>query len=354
MVTPIIIKMAVDKNGTVGRSSGRISAVSTAGSVLGVFLTSFVLIPFMGNSVIIIILAVVLAALALLYRIKFLQIFAAAFSIILIIYPISISKFMPNAVEIDTQYGNYLIIDDGQKVQVITHNGIQSQKNKGSNELLSEYLKYYDLAYHFNPNIENTLCIGGAGYVYPQYFVEKYPTANIDVVEIDRKMEEIAKKYFGLQTSDRLRSVITDGRKFLNTNRKQYDAIYGDAFNSSTPPFELLTKEATEKVFAALTDDGVYIVNIVASETGINSGLLKSYYKTLAAVFPFVYTFRVTGTGTELGNKILVAVKSPPQSLTGQDTYLQSMLSKHFTAENNNYKILTDDCAPVDFYTAFY
>jgi len=44
--------------------------------------------------------------------------------------------------------------------------------------------------------------IGGAAYTYPTYYLEKYKDKNIDVVEIDPKMTEIAKEYFKLDTNN--------------------------------------------------------------------------------------------------------------------------------------------------------
>ena len=37
--------------------------------------------------------------------------------------------------------------------------------------------------------------IGGAGYSYPKYFISKYEDKNMDVVEIDGEITEIAKNY---------------------------------------------------------------------------------------------------------------------------------------------------------------
>ena len=54
-----------------------------------------------------------------------------------------------------------------------------------SDELVSEYSKYYNLAEYFNPDFKKTLLFGGAGYSYPKYFLETYANATIDVVEID-------------------------------------------------------------------------------------------------------------------------------------------------------------------------
>jgi spermidine synthase len=357
MITPIVLKILAINHDALGKTSGRLSAISTLGSIAGVFITSFVLIPLIGNAVTLIILAVILSAASFIFHRKLLQITAAVLSILLVFYPISAKYVFKNSViEIDTLYGNYIITDNGSLVQLRSAQGIQSEKIKGDNTtLLSRYAQYYDLAFHFNEQTTDALCIGGAGFVYPQYFVEVYGNTNIDVVEIDPAMIKIAKKYFGLQLSDRLTAITKDGRSFLNKNTKKYDAIFGDAFNNLTPPYELLTIEATQKIYSALNDSGVYILNIISGETGQYEKVLKSVFATIAAVFgeDCVSAYRAdldweNLSKTMISNKVIIATKKPQINLTNEDSYLNGMLSARFTVEYNNYSVLTDDRASVD------
>ena len=92
-------------------------------------------------------------------------------------------------VNYDTQYGNVRIYNTE------TSNGIIRQLNidKGNesatyidenkyNELVYEYTKYYDLMFNSSRNIENVLMIGGAGYSYPKYFLNKYTSKKINSI----------------------------------------------------------------------------------------------------------------------------------------------------------------------------
>ena len=47
-----------------------------------------------------------------------------------------------------------------------------------------------------NIDINNVAMIGGAGYSYPKYYISKYTDNNMDVIEIDEKITEIAKNFF--------------------------------------------------------------------------------------------------------------------------------------------------------------
>ena len=65
--------------------------------------------------------------------------------------------------------------------------------------LSGEYSEYYRLAFHFVPEVRRLLVIGGGAYTVPKYFAANYPEINIDVVEIDPGMTELARTYFALE-----------------------------------------------------------------------------------------------------------------------------------------------------------
>ena len=67
MVTPLVVKQALTSLGNAGSLVGRIYAVSTAGSLLGVYLTGFVLIAQFGTRLIMIIVASILLVLGVLF-----------------------------------------------------------------------------------------------------------------------------------------------------------------------------------------------------------------------------------------------------------------------------------------------
>ena len=147
-------------------------------------------------------------------------------------------------------------------------------------------------------DIKDTLLIGGAGYSYPKYYISHYTDKKMDVVEIDGDIVNIAKKYFfldklikeyKLEENKRLNLIIQDGRMYLNTNTKKYDAILNDSFSGDTPAKTLTTKEAIQKIHNSLNKDGVYLTNIISSIEGKNSKFIKAEVNTLKQVFKNVY-----------------------------------------------------------------
>ncbi|MBQ5944856.1 hypothetical protein IJL65_00125 [bacterium] len=84
----------------------------------------------------------------------------------------------------------------------------------------------------------------------------------MDVVEIDSKITEIARKYFyldklikdfNLEKNQRLTLMNEDGRTYLNNNDKHYDAILNDAFSGDNPAKTLTTLENIKNIKKSLT-----------------------------------------------------------------------------------------------------
>jgi MFS family permease len=70
MISPVIAKMALDLGRETGRTIGNVYAWGVAGSILGTFVTGFYLVEMFGTTTIIMVVAAVLAAIALFYRIS--------------------------------------------------------------------------------------------------------------------------------------------------------------------------------------------------------------------------------------------------------------------------------------------
>ena len=56
-----------------------------------------------------------------------------------------------------------------------------------------------------------------------------------------------------------------DARQFVERNQgdKQYDIVFGDAFNDFSVPWHLTTREFNDKLAKMLAPDGVYMINII-------------------------------------------------------------------------------------------
>lgn len=366
MVSPYAVKLKINNLNTSAQTVGNLYAISTSGSIFGTFLAGFYLIPHFGTNRLLIILSITLIIISLVLSAKKgTWIKLSVFAIVVIGWFVisGLNYMLPKSgfIDVDTAYNRIWIYDriDYRTNKIVKMMGINNENNSSmfldSDELVNEYTKYYHLAKHFNPNFKKTLMLGGAGYSYPKDFLHKYPEATIDVVEIDPKVTELAKKYFRLEESPRLTIYHEDGRVFLNKTQEKYDAIFGDAFNSlHSLPYQLTTKEAVQKKYNILNDDGVVILNIISAIEGEKGKFLRAEYATYKSLFPQVYLFPVTssGNGNIVQNIILVALKSEKdQTFNNSDPklneYLQHLWKRTVDAD---IPILTDNFSPVAYY----
>lgn len=142
------------------------------------------------------------------------------------------------------------------------------------------YWNYIDiLTYNIQSYTEkkNVLLLGlGGGTLYNKLKSNNY---QVDIVEIDKRIEKIAKTFFNVEKSAPV--IIDDARHYINISKKKYGVIIYDLYHSETPPIHLMTKEAFTEVKELLTDDGILIINyygFISDEKGKGA---RSIYKTL-------------------------------------------------------------------------
>jgi spermidine synthase len=365
MVSPYAVRLKLNSINTSGATVGKLYAISTVGSIIGTFLAGFFLIPFAGTTNILYLIAGVLALTSLslhLHAFKFSRILPA---IIVLLGSASLAYASNNKesdiINVDTRYNHVQIFDmdywiTGEPIKVMKINDEYSSAMFPDNDsLVYEYTWYYQLAEHFKPDFKTTLMIGGAAYSYPKYYLQKYPEAMIDVVEIDPDLTRLAKEYFRLKDDARMRIFHEDGRTYLNKCEEKYDVILGDAYKSLLAiPFQLTTVEAIQKKYDMLNENGVVIENLIASIDGPAGAFMKSEFATFKEVFPQVFLFACHDplNKDRLQSISMVALKSDQApSFSNTDDMLQGFLDhKIDVVIPSDVIILTDEYAPVEYF----
>jgi len=373
MLSPIMIKLKLEDLTKAGKTSGRIYATATLGSIVGTFLGGFYLIPNFGSKQILYVLAIVLFCLILLVediewkkrgRQTVCMVLACSMiSGILLWTNICYNKKQAELVakgeigayvSYDTQYGNvgiYNLESRGQVYRVLSvGKGFQSGSfvdEEQCNELVFEYTRYYDKMFEVNTEIKDTLMIGGAGYSYPKYYISHYPEKRMDVVEIDEGVTKIAKEYFylnkliedyKLEENGRLQFIAQDGRVYLNQNEKKYDAILNDAFSGEIPAKTLTTLEAVQTIYDSLNPGGAYLSNIIASIEGEDAEFLKAEVQTLKQIFKNVYVVPCNYKEDLAKEQNVMVIATDKDCIIEEAVHLDMAGSM----------ILTDDTCPVE------
>jgi spermidine synthase len=371
-VTPYAVKLKMEDLKDAGKTVGRLYALSTVGSILGTFLAGFFLIPFVGSTRTLYLIGGSLIGLSILLTPFAIKQFNIAI-LVLFFLATGTSEFYSYYLlktkdlhDIDTEYSRVQVFltkdkNTDKPIRALATDPyfIQSATFLDSDELVFDYAKYYHLIRHFKPDFQNTLMIGGAGYSFPKDYLQKYPNAKMDVVEIDPQMTEIARKFFRLKDNPRLNIIHQDGRVFLNqAETAKYDAVLMDAFGSLfSVPFQLTTLEVVQNINRVLKDDGIVIFNVGASLEGNSSKFLQAEYKTYKQIFPQVFIFKVNAdyTETQWQNLIIVALKQKNLASFESQEINTSILLKHLFKKElrNDVEILTDELAPVEYYNSF-
>jgi spermidine synthase len=371
-VTPYAVKLKMNSLADSGKTVGRLYALSTVGSILGTFLAGFVLIPFVGS---VRTLYIIGASLILLSVLLAPFVFSRLSLTVLILFVFGIAanetKFYvlrqrSDFYDIDTEYSRVQVFNTtdtktGKAIRAlaIDPHFFQSKIYLDSDELASDYAKFYHLIRHFKPDFRQILLIGGAGYSFPKDYLKKYPEKQIDVVEIDAQMTEIAKKYFRLQENPRLKIFHEDGRIFLNNaEANKYDAVLMDAFGSLfSVPFQLTTIEAVQNISRVLKPDGVVIFNVGGAITGDSSKFVQAELATYRKIFPRVLLFKVDAAkrDDELQNLIIVAAKEQNSApISSNEAEFQTLFANLYDKELKfEAEVLTDELAPVEYYNSF-
>jgi len=312
MVSPVVIKLTLADLGETGGVVGTIYAFSTAGSILGTFMTGFYFILWFGTRTIIWLIAAILILTAiitmLLWRpttkdFSLKSIVKWPLTIIMVLTYIFLFQYRESWQEYYTAESNYFSIrvmstakNDQNVLALYLDNFDQSYVIPDRPDILVyEYLNVFKEIVSYlareNPNLR-MLHLGGGGYCFPRYMEAIYPESNNEVVEIDPAVTKVAHLFFGLSQNTSVKTYNQDARSFLikRKHKQKYDIIIGDVFNDYTTPYHLSTLEFKRLVKSHLAKDGIYLLNVNDYEY---SQYTPSFVHTLRQVFDHVYLFNV-------------------------------------------------------------
>lgn len=370
-VIPYATKMRISSLADTGKTVGMLNALSTIGSIGGTFVAGFVLIPFVGSTRSLYLIAATLFILSIILAPFALSRVSIA-CLLLFVFGIGTTEFSAYYLrhnyqffDIDTEYSRIRIFDttdrkSGRPITALTTDpySVQSAMFKDSDDLVLSYTKFYHLVSEYRPKHKNTLMIGGAGYSFPREHLRTYPESKIDVVEIDSGMTQAARDHFGLKDDPRLRIFHEDGRIFLNNAASaQYEVVMLDAFGSLfSIPYHLTTVEAVRQLYKVLDVDGVVILNLGSAITGEAAGFFNAELATYRSVFEYVDVYKVDNSLTDTGLQNIILVASKKKINTGTDASTEAvqklLVNKISPAVPNTNLILTDDLAPVEYYSS--
>jgi spermidine synthase len=354
-VTPVAVRLRGRTVATFGRTAGSLFAVSTAGGIAGTFLTAFWLIPAVGTDQLLALAAVavftVAAATAAAER-RWVLVIAAAGAVgggaaaAVALAPdkgdererIAAENWSPVyrlrgegpvgarvdysgfkvLLEKDTRYFRLAVLED-DTTRVLrfgsSFQGVMNLDDPYRTEIRATDFLLLGLAY--TADVRRALFLGlGAG-AAPKRMWRDFHRVDVQAVELDPEVVDVAYRYFELPRDPRLRVAVDDGRRWLDSHRDRWDTIAVDTFYGDALPFHMTTREFVELVRSRLTPGGVVVANVVGALEGDSSRLFRSIYRTYRSVFPTVLVHPVDAVGdqpSDVRNLVIVASDSaaPP------------------------------------------
>jgi spermidine synthase len=338
---------------TKGEASGHFYAIGTAGSIIGAFGTTFILVPSFSVNQIYLFFAT-LSALPLFKDLKnpnsYFFLAVLLLGLLLMDAPVSAQDTIHRE---QTAYQELRVDRDGNLTTLYLDGHPQSAKYLNSTGTPWDYPDYFYMPYLMREDVENALFIGGGGFVGPQQFAER--GVKVDAVELDPRVVSAAENYFNLSESENLSVHTMDGREFLEETNQTYDVIVLDAYRKANVPFHLTTREFFRLAHEKTDREGVIVSNVISTASGPGSRFGKSYYKTLGQEFRSTYYFPTSDTAYAQNIEI-IASKQPglteKQLLERNREYSEKNLSEEIRklqeVDTEDAQILTDDYAPVE------
>jgi spermidine synthase len=270
--------------------------------------------------------------------------------------------------EKDTFYHRIRVEEDGEARYLYFDRTLQSAMNLNDPTALRLiYSRYTSLGFAFRPDAKKMLIIGLGGGSIPKKLEKEFPSLEMDAVEIDPEVIQIAKTHFNVRESKTLRLHAQDGRMFLTRTRNQYDIILLDAYYSDAMPFHLATKEFFELAHRKLTPNGILVTNLISAVTGPSGKIARSFVKTQRLTFLQTYVFaarRPDNMSLESVQNVIVIATKDKQRLDIKEIVkradainrglfpdsIHDIAVAYYNAPlaDHDVPILTDDYAPFD------
>lgn len=363
MVSPYAVRLAARDLGKLGNTTGRLYALSTLGSLAGTLGCTFVLIPFLALRQI---LALVLAATAVTALFALADAFrqevlGAVLASLLLVLALS-SGWLPERHEKGLIYERVspyqsLEVRESEGVRTLVSDRIsQAAVRMADGEPALAYPRYMPAVLLVAPKLSRLLVLGLGGGSVGSYLGRRLPDLQIDYVDIDPAVPEVAERFLGFRPGGHTRVTISDARGFLHSSAERWDFIYCDTYIGLSVPFHLTTVQFLEEVRRHLAPHGVFGLNLAA---GLSDPFSRAMYRTVRDRFATTYVVDVRGASNVLvlatdDDRLSFSELAERGKKLGASLAFDPPLERlaHAFAETNfdpaTAQLLTDEFAPVD------
>ena len=374
-VSPWALRIAMDNSDVehAGQLAGRLYALSTAGSLFGTLLSAMVTIPLIGTQRTFILFALVVAIVASIGVRKLWPVLIPAVVACAALVPVGTIKAAGDGevifeAETPHQYVRVIEQEDGERTLELTEGQAVHSIYRPGEYLVGNYWdEHLVLPFTAAPQVtgatgpdrgagwpERIAILGNAAGTVARAYGHFFPETKVDAVEIDGKITEVGREYFGLDNPN-MEVFDEDARPWLRAAEPIYDVIMVDAYHQPYIPFYMATEEFFELVRDRLRPGGVVLINVGHPEN--SDALEENLTATLERALPYVLRDPVTDTNTMLvgsaepvsAGNILLATRGADSPVPEELDDLAMDTALRIRPGLTGGDIWTDDHAPVEW-----
>jgi spermidine synthase len=355
-VAPYAVRLSVRSVEEAGRVAGRLYAISTLGSLAGVFLSALVLIPLVGTRRTFLTFALALAVVAVPALGRRFVLAPLAFAALLAI-PVGTVKATGGArviwdKETEYQYARVVQADDGERTLELNEGQAIHSEYRPGEWLTGDYWdEMLVLPFAGGAGAPRSVAIlGNAAGTTARAYGHFFPRTRVDAVEIDGALSDVGRRLFDMRGPN-LHVHTADARPFLRRTDRRFDLIVVDAYRQPYIPFYLATREFFALARKHLTLRGMIVINVGHPER--SDGLEKVLGATMGAELRTVLRDPSESTNTMLvGTDAPVSAAALRRAAPGLPAGLQSVADAtagRLAPRLRGGRVYTDDVAPVEW-----
>ncbi len=374
MVSPFALKLSLQDARDVGKTAGRLSAISTLGAFIGTFLPVLVLVPLIGTYRTFLFFSTLLMVIATIGFFVYIDgkswLRYGWMPIILFMLWLFGARGTDKATQnliyegesaynyiqvVEENEYRYLRLNEGQGMHSVYHPTQLNYFGPWSQVLVAPF---FNPPPHSLDSVRRMAVVGLAAGTTARQAGFVYKDIAIDGFEIDPLIVDVGKAYFDMNQPN-LTVYVQDGRWGLAHVDKVYDVISIDAYRPPYIPWHMTTYEFFMIVYNHLDDDGVMVINIGRSP--LDRTLINDLGTTIRQIFPTIFVMDIPDSY----NTILFASKQPGswdnflvnyQHLLESDPHplLLEAMAMTITFRQPTpelTRVYTDDLAPIEWLT---
>ena len=316
MVPTFLIRRLSTAADSAGSNTGVVYTISSASGIVALLVFGFLVIPRYGLTIPSIITGLAVGL------IPFIKLVAGQRYISLGFIPVVLFSFWATKTHqpgkaVDVQYysegllGQLLVADVSKDRLLFVNRTGQTWVEKETFKPKWVYASYVKSMCSKFPEKSNALILGLGGGTVANIFQDSLGF-NVDAVELDQRIADVAKQYFALNS--KVKVVVDDARHDLEESQKKYDVILFDVYRGEAPPSHVFTLESLTKTKCLLKENGLIIVNFNGFWSGKMGQPARSIYKTLLA--SGLETRILPTPGAEANRNLLFVASTKKQEFT--------------------------------------